>query len=75
VPDTGDNNGDGVVDASDVEAGETVGPLKNAPAPPRGDPRYHFYQVVPGGAPLAFTNPFLLDRDGNGRFEGPGVGR
>ena len=27
----------------------------------------------PGGYPLAFTNPFLLDRDGNGSFDGPGL--
>jgi hypothetical protein len=75
VPDTTDNNGDGVVDARDVAAGEDYGPLANAPSPPEDDPRVHFYRVVPGGYPLAFTNPFLIDRNGDGRFDGPGVRR
>src|SRR5262249_9124342 len=69
VPDTSDNNGDGVVDMRDVEEGKDYGPLNGPPEPPRNDPRYHFYQVT-GGHPLAFTNPFLIDRDGNGRFDG-----
>jgi len=75
VPDTTDNNGDGVMDARDVAAGEDVGPLANATSPPPDDPRVHFFRVVPGGYPLAFTNPFLLDRNGDGRFSGPGVRR
>jgi hypothetical protein len=75
VPDTTDNNGDGVVDARDIAEGEDVGPLANPTSPPPDDPRVHFFRVVPGGYPLAFTNPFLLDRNGDGRFTGPGVRR
>ncbi|MCC7070043.1 MAG: CehA/McbA family metallohydrolase [Deltaproteobacteria bacterium] len=104
VPDTTDNNGDGVVDwtdvdrngdhvvdALDVEGREgpepcrddygkdasadrpAIGPLRNPSPPARDDPAYPFVAVTPGGYPLAFTNPFLLDRDGNGSFDGPGL--
>jgi len=73
VPDTADNNSDGVVDARDIASGEDIGPMNPPPAPDRSDVRWHFYQVVPGGYPLAFTNPFLLDLDGNGRFDGKGA--
>jgi hypothetical protein len=74
IPDTGDNNGDGVVDRADIAKDSTYGPLKT-PAPPtrEDDPTFHFAQVVTGGYPFAFTNPFLLDRNGNDRFDAPGV--
>ncbi len=74
IPDTGDNNGDGVVDRDDIAKDSTYGPLKT-PAPPssEADPLFHFAQVVTGGYPMAFTNPFLLDRNGNGHFDAPGV--
>jgi hypothetical protein len=48
------------------------GPLRNPPPPPRDDPFYPFYAVTPGGYPLAFTNPFLLDINADGTFSGPG---
>ncbi|MEZ4239063.1 MAG: CehA/McbA family metallohydrolase [Myxococcota bacterium] len=79
VPDTGDNDGDGAIDWRDVadldaDPGtaclDTVGPLGKAPPPARGDPGYLFTHVVPGGTASAFTNPLLLDRDGDGRFTG-----
>lgn len=104
VPDTTDNNGDGLIDWRDVDRnGDDVvddddvegrdgpepcrddygkdasadrpgtGPLRNPPAPQREDPGYVFAGVTPGGYPLAFTNPFLLDRDGDGRWDGPGL--
>ncbi|MGZ3460548.1 MAG: CehA/McbA family metallohydrolase, partial [Archangium sp.] len=74
IPDTGDNNGDGVVDRNDIAQDSTYGPLVT-PAPPtsEADPLFHFAQVVTGGYPMAFTNPFLLDRNGNGRFDATGV--
>ena len=75
IPDTSDNNGDGACDARDVEAGKQVGPM-NIPAVPTSDadPLYHFAQVVTDGFPYAFTNPFVLDMNGNGRFDPPGLG-
>lgn len=76
LPDTGDNNGDGNIDWQDVEGIEedpetacleTSGPLAEPPAPTdRTSPEYFFRAVVPGGYPLAFTNPLIFDRDGNG---------
>lgn len=81
IPDTGDNNRDGIVDWHDVEELESdpseecfdvVGPLTDPAPPDRGTPRWYFAQVTPeNGYPLAFTNPFLLDRDGNG-YSGAG---
>ncbi|MFL5319441.1 MAG: hypothetical protein ACJ790_07270, partial [Myxococcaceae bacterium] len=74
VPDTADNNGDGVVDEKDIEEGSKIGPLKT-PLPPDDEtnPLYHFGVVVTDGYPFAFTNPFVLDVDGNGKFDAPGV--
>lgn len=79
IPDTSDNNGDGVVDQGDVEKDSSekasIGPLRDPPAPEdASDPRFHFAAVVTGGYPLAFTNPFLLDMNSNGRFDPPGLG-
>ncbi|WP_257458558.1 CehA/McbA family metallohydrolase [Archangium lipolyticum] len=74
IPDTGDNNGDGVVDRNDIGKDSSYGPLRTPPPPSsEADPIFHFAQVVTGGFPMAFTNPFLLDRNGNGRFDAPGV--
>ncbi|MFZ5469339.1 MAG: CehA/McbA family metallohydrolase [Myxococcota bacterium] len=71
VPDTTDNNGDRVVDQADVGEGRSTGPLANPPVPTdETNPVYHFAQLT-GGYPLAFTNPFVLDLDGNGRFDAP----
>lgn len=75
TPDTGDNNGDGVIDWHDVneltedpgvDCLDTVGPLDEPPIPARGDPDWIFRTVTPRGYPLSFTNPLLIDRDGNG---------
>ncbi len=74
IPDTSDNNGDGVVDRADVREGARAGPLANPPLPETdADPQFHFSQVVTEGYPFAFTNPFILDRDGNGKFDAPRV--
>lgn len=79
VPDTGDNNGDGVIDWRDVaeleedpgvDCLDTVGPLAEPPEPERDSADWTFRTVTPNGYPMAFTNPFLLDRDGDGRFSG-----
>jgi hypothetical protein len=75
VPDTGDNDRNGTIDWQDVEELEkepktecldTVGPLTEPKAPERDTAAWHFSVVVPGGYPTAFTNPLILDRDGNG---------
>ncbi|MCY1076955.1 CehA/McbA family metallohydrolase [Archangium lansingense] len=74
IPDTSDNNGDGKVDRADIAEGSNYGPLRT-PTPPTSEAssQFHFSQVVTGGYPMSFTNPFLLDRNGNGRFDAPGV--
>ena len=81
VPDTGDTNGDGVIDWRDVEdltedpevdCFDSVGPLAEPIEPERDTPDWLFRTVTPGGYPMAFTNPFILDLDGGG-FTGPGV--
>ena len=85
IPDTGDNNGDGTIDWRDVEANaeledapdeeclEDVGPLTDPEAPAERDgPLYLYRGAVPDGYPLSFTNPLIIDRDGDG-FDAPGV--
>ena len=72
IPDTTDNNGDGVVDSADVEEGKEIGPLTNPAPPGRGKPGYYFGAIT-GGVPNSFTNPFVLDRTGDGKFTAPGV--
>lgn len=82
LPDTGDNNGDGKIDWRDVEEltedpGEdcfdTVGPLAEPPEPERDSPEWLFRTVTPLGYPMSFTNPFLLDRNADGAWSGPGL--
>ncbi len=77
-----DRNDDGVVDSADMQdvsaAGpgacdDTVGPLLQptlATVKERGTANYHFETVVPGGYVSAFTNPFIIDVDGDDRFSG-----
>jgi hypothetical protein len=69
-----DTNGDGEYDADDVppacEAG--TGPRELYDEPARDDEAYPFWATNKGGFPYAFTNPFVLDRDGDG-FEAPGI--
>ncbi len=72
VPDTTDNNGDGVVDVKDVKEGQKIGPLADLPEPKDGDRGFEYFSIT-GGSPCAFTNPFVLDRDGDGKFSAPGV--
>ncbi|MBX3162577.1 MAG: PHP domain-containing protein [Deltaproteobacteria bacterium] len=67
VPDTTDNNGDGVVDAADVEPDEDTGPIQAPPDPTDpAHPRFLVTRVVPGAYPEGFANPILIDVDGNG---------
>ncbi|MDQ3264787.1 MAG: hypothetical protein M3Y59_14145 [Myxococcota bacterium] len=71
IPDTSDNDGNGVVDAADVQGPDAVGPLR-APADASAAGLY-FRTAFPGAGPYAFTNPFLLDRTANGQFDPPGL--
>jgi hypothetical protein len=75
IVDTTDITADGVIDQRDVEAGEDHGPLTDPadPAPWSEDPRRHVAVVAPGTWPVAFTNPFLIDRDGDGTWAAPGL--
>jgi hypothetical protein len=72
MPDTTDNDGNGVVDAADVKAGAKIGPLSDPPKPKRGEPGYDFTAIT-NGYPSAFTNPFILDLDADGAFTAPGA--
>ena len=53
VPDTTDNDGNGVVDAADVKEGAKMGPLADPPKPKRGETGYD-YAAVTNGYPLGF---------------------
>jgi hypothetical protein len=76
VPDTSDNNGDGVIDERDIEdPDDDAGPLLDPPDPTDpDDPRYVLTRIVPGAWPYGFTNPFLVDRAGDG-WDPPGLDR
>jgi hypothetical protein len=58
-----DTDGDGLPDLPDSE---TLG------RPPVKDSRFNLQAVAPGVWPVAFSNPFLLDLDGNG-WQAPGL--
>lgn len=67
VPDTTDNNRDGVVNFEDIATGEDIGPLIALPDPvDPADPRYLITRITPGAWPEGFANPLLVDVDGNG---------
>lgn len=74
VPDTTDNNGDGVINEEDIEEDEDSGPLES-PADPtnKSDPRYAMTRVLKHGWPYGFTNPFLIDWAGDG-WQAPRIG-
>jgi hypothetical protein len=75
VPDTGDNNLDGVVDVHDVEEGEDSGPIADPPDPAfddKTDARYLMTRAIPSAYPIGFTNPILIDRAGDG-WDPPGL--
>lgn len=73
LPDTTDNDGDGDIDANDLE-GEFEEEPFTEPARPSSedDSRYHLDVIAPGTWPTAYTNPLLVDRDGDG-WEAPGL--
>jgi hypothetical protein len=67
LPDTTDNNADGVVDARDE-----IGKFQEPERAPESDPRFHVQALAPGTLPMAFTNPFVIDWAGDG-FDAPGL--
>jgi hypothetical protein len=74
MPDTLDNNGDGVIDTRDVPADPDDEDLRfpNPVRPAPGDPRFHLEAIAPGTWTYAFTNPLLLNLDG-GEWVAPGL--
>ncbi len=73
VVDTTDNNGDGVINALDIEEGEDSGPLLR-PADPTDatHPLYPMTRILPGAWPYGFANPLIIDWDNDG-WQAPGV--
>jgi hypothetical protein len=67
LPDTTDNNGDGRVDKKDG-----IGEFREPGAVSADDPRTHIQVLAPGTYPYAFTNPFVIDWDGDG-WTAPGL--
>lgn len=65
LPPAADTDDDGLVDRID---GDGDGQADDEGMVRRGedDPRMHLDVVSPGALPFGFTNPFLLDVDGNG---------
>ncbi len=77
-----DRNGDGVVDARDsagleappaCDRGAATGPIARTPRGARTARRWGFAAVTPGGYAFSFTNPLIVDWDGDG-FDAPGLG-
>jgi len=76
-----DRNDDDVVDDQDLvgltvppacERGAAIGPIARTPRGRRTFARWEFAAVTPHGYAYAFTNPLILDWDGDG-FDAPGV--
>jgi hypothetical protein len=66
---------DGVVDTTDVDPDEDVGPLTAPPDPTDpADVRYLFTRIIPGGWPEGFANPIFFDTAGDG-WQPPGLAR
>jgi hypothetical protein len=73
VQDTGDNNGDGIIDDADIEEDEDSGPLENPEDPTDPlDPRYIMTRVLPRSWAYGFSNPLLIDWNGDG-WTAPGL--
>ena len=67
VPDTTDNNRDGVVDLPRCRSRRSIRPLVAPPDPvDPADPRSLITRMTPGAWPEGFANPLLVDVDGNG---------
>jgi hypothetical protein len=71
LPLVADTNGDGVVDRGDTNGDGKIDASDNGVVQPPSPPIYT--AIAPGFVPLAFTNPIFIDRNGNGKFDPPGV--
>lgn len=71
-PDTTDNNGDGVIDFRDMSVRDGDPTYVEPQRPSVTDPRFHAHVVAPGHWATAFTNPWLVDRKGDG-WTAPGL--
>lgn len=73
VPDTTDTNGDGVIDIADqVDPDDSDTWWQEPPRPEPDAPGYHQWLMAPGTWTTAFSNPLLIDRDGDG-WDAPGL--
>ena len=66
LPETTDNDHNGVVDRADQAGLDEDYYYKEPPRPRESDARFHAYVVAPGHWSTAFTNPWLIDRKGDG---------
>jgi hypothetical protein len=56
------------------DGGLPVLPDSDVPGvPSMMDPRFDIQAIAPGVWPTAFSNPFLIDRDGDGAWQAPGL--
>ena len=69
---TTDNNGDGVIDDADQADPDEDTWFQEPPSPAEDASGFHHQVVAPGAWSAAFTNPFLVDRDGDG-WTAPGL--
>jgi hypothetical protein len=64
--DTTDNDGNGVIDMRDREGRDEDHYYQEPPRPKESEPRFHAWIIADGHWSAAFTNPFLVDRRGDG---------
>ena len=70
---TTDNNGDGdITEADQVDPDDEDTWYQEPPAPAEDASGFHHHVVAPGAWSTAFTNPFLVDRGGDG-WTAPGL--
>ncbi|MBX3207862.1 MAG: PHP domain-containing protein [Labilithrix sp.] len=66
LPDTSDNDRNGVVDERDRRGVQKADWYAEPPRPRESEARFHAWVVAYGHWSTAFTNPFLVDRRGDG---------
>lgn len=66
LPDTTDNDHNGVIDKRDQQDRSKEDWYSEPPRPKESESRFHAYAIAHGHYTAAFTNPFLIDRAGDG---------